>query len=67
MEKEAYFTIVLSHQRLTLSPDSIKRIYFESAKLLHITGVFPAIDEKNMEIIHAAISEAKKTGGAHFV
>ncbi|WP_227937143.1 sugar kinase [Alkalihalobacillus deserti] len=45
---------------LTLSPDSIKSTYFESAKLLHITGVFPAIDEKNIEIIHTAISEAKK-------
>ena len=45
---------------LTLSADSIKSTYFESAKLLHITGVFPAIDEKNIEIIHTAILEAKK-------
>lgn len=45
---------------LTLSNESITESYFEKAKLLHITGVFPAIDEKNIEIIHTAISEAKK-------
>jgi 2-dehydro-3-deoxygluconokinase len=44
----------------SLTNESIKSSYFESAKLLHITGVFPAIDEKNIEIIHTAISEAKK-------
>ena len=45
---------------LTMSPESIKSSYLENAKLLHITGVFPAIEEKNADIIHAAIEEAKK-------
>ncbi|WP_078553549.1 sugar kinase [Bacillus alkalicellulosilyticus] len=44
----------------TLSKESIKSSFFENAKLLHITGVFSAIAEKNEEIVHEAISEAKK-------
>lgn len=47
---------------LTMSPDSLTDSYFSGAKLLHITGVFPAIAEKNAEIIHRAITLAKHHG-----
>ncbi|MGO4890439.1 sugar kinase [Anaerobacillus sp. MEB173] len=45
---------------LTLSPDSLNESLFKNAKLLHITGVFPAIDPKNIEIVKKAIALAKK-------
>jgi 2-dehydro-3-deoxygluconokinase len=45
----------------TLTEDSLDETYFKKAKLLHITGVFPAIDkEKNVKLIKRAISLAKK-------
>lgn len=44
-----------------LTVDSIKESYFKTAKLLHITGVFLALDkEKNMAVIRKAIEYAKK-------
>ncbi|WP_078544331.1 sugar kinase [Litchfieldia alkalitelluris] len=47
---------------LTLTPESLTDSYFQDAKLLHITGVFPAIDKKNMDIILKGIDLAKKHG-----
>lgn len=44
-----------------LTEDSIKESYFKTAKLLHITGVFPALDKKkNMAVLRKAIEYAKK-------
>lgn len=44
-----------------LTVDSIDENYFKTAKLLHITGVFPALNKvKNMEILRKAIGYAKK-------
>ncbi|UGB32014.1 sugar kinase [Metabacillus sp. B2-18] len=45
---------------LTLTPESLTDSYFENTKVLHITGVFPAIDEKNVEIIKRSITLAKQ-------
>ncbi|MCM3412728.1 sugar kinase [Metabacillus litoralis] len=50
----------LKSPTLTLTPDSLTDSYFENTKVLHITGVFPAIDEKNVEIIKRAITLAKQ-------
>lgn len=47
----------------TLTEEALVESYFENAKLLHITGVFIAIDkEKNLRVIKRAISLAKKHG-----
>lgn len=44
-----------------LTVDSLNEEYFKSAKLLHITGVFAALDkEKNLEVLRKAIKFAKK-------
>jgi len=44
-----------------LTVDSIDENYFKTAKLLHITGVFPALNKvKNMEILRRAIGYAEK-------
>lgn len=44
-----------------LTVDSLNEEYFKSAKLLHITGVFAALDkEKNLEVLRKAIEYAKK-------
>lgn len=48
---------------ITLTEDSLDETYFKKAKLLHITGVFTAIDkDKNIKVIKRAISLAKKHG-----
>lgn len=47
---------------LTMTPGDLDETYFENAKILHITGIFPAIDAKNIAIIDKAISLAKKHG-----
>ncbi|PLS17713.1 2-keto-3-deoxygluconate kinase [Bacillus sp. M6-12] len=44
----------------TMSPESLKEEYFKNAKLLHITGVFPAIGGQNFEIIKRAVGLAKQ-------
>ncbi|WP_308314711.1 sugar kinase [Bacillus sp. V3-13] len=46
----------------TMTPDSLADSYFQGAKLLHITGVFPAIGGKNFDIIKKAVELAKKYG-----
>ncbi|MFJ7728552.1 sugar kinase [Neobacillus sp. NPDC097160] len=44
----------------TLSPDDLTEELFKNAKILHITGVFPAVREQNFEIILKAVELAKK-------
>ncbi|CAM3695397.1 2-dehydro-3-deoxygluconokinase [Aeromicrobium ponti] len=47
----------------TLTVDSLDEDYIKHSKVLHITGVFPAVDkEKNIDLIKHAISLAKKHG-----
>lgn len=45
---------------LTLNADSLKESFFEQAKLLHITGVFPAVNDQNIATVDKAIQLAKK-------
>jgi 2-dehydro-3-deoxygluconokinase len=52
----------LNSPTLTLTPDSLEESYIASARILHITGVFPAIDEKNVAIIKHAVTIAKRNG-----
>ncbi|WP_138418658.1 sugar kinase [Aquibacillus sediminis] len=47
---------------LSMTPDDIDEEYFKQARVLHLTGIFPAIDPKNMEIFDRAIELAKKHG-----
>ncbi|MGJ9382676.1 sugar kinase [Salipaludibacillus sp. CF4.18] len=47
----------------TLTEDALEETYFKDSKVLHITGVFPAIDsDKNIGVIKRAIAIAKKQG-----
>lgn len=47
----------------TLTEDALKETYFKDSKVLHITGVFLAIDShKNFDVIKRAIAIAKKQG-----
>lgn len=50
----------LNSPTLTLTPDSLEESYIANARILHITGVFLAIDEKNVAIIKHAITMAKQ-------
>lgn len=45
---------------LTFNTELLNESYFEQARLFHITGVFPSINEQNIEIIDKAIQLAKK-------
>jgi len=45
-----------------LTPDSLPEDYIKSAKILHVTGVFPAILEKNRAVILRAMQIAKEHG-----
>lgn len=46
-----------------LTVETLDEDYIKNSKVLHITGVFPAIDkEKNIDLIKHAISLAKKHG-----
>ncbi|WP_164667830.1 sugar kinase [Virgibacillus doumboii] len=47
---------------LTLTPDELDEAYFQQAKILHITGIYPAIDPKNQDVIKKSIELAKKYG-----
>lgn len=44
----------------TMSIDSLDENYFKNAKVLHITGVFPSINDTNKEILLQAVRIAKK-------
>ncbi|MBU8906684.1 sugar kinase [Desertibacillus haloalkaliphilus] len=47
----------------TMTVESLNEEYFKQAKLLHITGVFPAVDPKNnLPIIKQMVLLAKKHG-----
>jgi 2-dehydro-3-deoxygluconokinase len=50
----------LNSPTLTLTPGCLEESYIQNSKVLHITGVFPAIDEKNVALIKHAISIAKR-------
>ncbi|BCB05197.1 sugar kinase [Bacillus sp. KH172YL63] len=46
-----------------LTKESLNISYLNNTKVLHITGVFPAVDKKkNIELVRHAIAEAKKHG-----
>ncbi|WP_188456254.1 sugar kinase [Virgibacillus oceani] len=55
-------TFYYRHQSptLTLNADTLNEAFFEQAKLLHITGVYPAVNNQNIETIERAIQLAKK-------
>ncbi|UOQ94711.1 sugar kinase [Halobacillus shinanisalinarum] len=44
----------------TLTPESLNESFFQKARLLHITGVFPAIGEQNVRTIEKAVLLARK-------
>lgn len=44
----------------TLTPELLPEDYIKKAKILHVTGVFPAIDEVNAAVILEAIKIAKE-------
>jgi len=46
----------------TLTPEQLDENYFKQAKLLHVTGVFPAIGGKNFQVAMKAINLAKENG-----
>lgn len=46
---------------LSMTPNELDEAQFEKAKILHITGIFPAINkENNMKIINKSINLAEK-------
>jgi 2-dehydro-3-deoxygluconokinase len=45
---------------LTLNPGEIDEEYVKQAKILHITGVFPAVNDSNKEILLHLLKVAKK-------
>jgi len=47
---------------LTIKPDDLDESYFKHAKILHLTGIYPAIDPVNRQVFEKAISLAKKHG-----
>lgn len=47
---------------LTLTPEDLDENYIKQAKILHITGIYPAIGSINIEVVHHAIRLAKKNG-----
>jgi len=44
------------------SPDMLQESYFEQGKILHITGIFPALSTSSKETLFAAIKIAKSRG-----
>ncbi|SDM21622.1 sugar kinase [Sediminibacillus halophilus] len=46
----------------TMTLEDIDEDYIKRAKVLHITGVFPAISERNVELVRRAVLLAKKHG-----
>ncbi|HWR41883.1 sugar kinase [Sporomusa sp.] len=45
-----------------ITPDMVDESYFVETKILHVTGIFPALSEKCLETLLKAISIAKKQG-----
>ncbi|MEW9109214.1 sugar kinase [Cytobacillus gottheilii] len=47
---------------LTMTGQDLDETYISQAKILHITGIYPAIGERNIEVIKKAIEYAKTNG-----
>ena len=47
---------------LSMAPDDLNESYFKNAKILHLTGIFPAIGEAALKVWKQAIHLAKKHG-----
>src|SRR5699024_255658 len=45
---------------LTLTPDALDEDFFREAKILHLTGIYPAIHPENRKVYERAIELAKK-------
>ncbi|MFS0674073.1 sugar kinase [Ornithinibacillus sp. 179-J 7C1 HS] len=45
---------------LTITPEDLKESYFKNAKILHLTGIYPAINPVNRQVFEKAIELAKK-------
>lgn len=45
---------------LSMRPEDLNEDYFKQAKILHLTGIFPAIGEAPMQVMEQAIHLAKK-------
>lgn len=45
-----------------MTPDMLREEYFEQAKVLHITGIFPALSENCLDTLLAAIGIARQKG-----
>lgn len=45
---------------LTLTPEDLDEAYFKDAKILHLTGIYPAIGDIHIEVMEKAIELAKK-------
>ncbi|EQB38385.1 MULTISPECIES: sugar kinase [Virgibacillus] len=45
---------------LTLTAEDLDESYIRNAKILHLTGIYPAIDDRNIAVIEKAIALAKK-------
>ena len=46
----------------TITPDLLPISYIKNAKILHVTGVYPAINQNNREVILKAIQVARENG-----
>ncbi|MBM7599380.1 2-dehydro-3-deoxygluconokinase [Virgibacillus halotolerans] len=47
---------------LTMTPADLNEAYFKQAKILHFTGIFPAIGPNHIKIVEQAIALAKRHG-----
>ncbi|MFD1414315.1 sugar kinase [Oceanobacillus jeddahense] len=47
---------------LTMKPEELNEDYIKNAKVLHLTGIFPAIGGDNLEVMMESIRLAKKHG-----
>ncbi|MDN4524179.1 sugar kinase [Fictibacillus sp. NE201] len=47
---------------LTMEPEDITEEMFKDIHIVHLTGVFMAIDRKNLDIVHRVLSIAKEKG-----
>lgn len=45
-----------------MKPEDLNEDYFKQAKILHITGIYPAIGDIHKDVIHRAIELAKSNG-----
>ncbi|WP_066188423.1 sugar kinase [Gracilibacillus timonensis] len=47
---------------LTMTPDGLNEAYIKQAKVLHVTGIFPAIGGQNTNVLLRALEIAKQHG-----